>query len=461
MSRLAVRLSAGILAVIVLSAVIGQCAGERHIRNTAQERARHMSRAFVPLAQDLDSVDRSQRAARLEQRKALFGESLVLLEIPDIDADEGALDELRSGRACVLDGGSESGPRLALPLADGTQALVVGPFERMPHPGWGTLLVLVLLTTLGAVIAGALLAYPVVRRLAVLERAAARIHDGDLSARVKMSAKSDFGSLAETFNAMAARLEYLLETQRQLLQAVSHEFRTPIARLRFGLESLARSDDPDDLVARLDAMDGDLAELDEMVEELLLYARIDAGALPLRREAVEVLELLGDLCEKAEELSPHLHFRILADEDANPVLRADATSLRRAIRNLLNNAAAHARAEVSVSVEVLTEKAQQVEASLRSKSKRGGEVLVLRVDDDGDGVPSSHRERIFEPFARLDESRSRSSGGVGLGLAIVSRVLQSHGARVSVADAPSGGARFEIRWPMEALGERDAAADER
>jgi two-component system sensor histidine kinase RstB len=231
---------------------------------------------------------------------------------------------------------------------------------------------------------------------------------------------------------MADKVQGLLERQQELIQAVSHELRTPTARIRFGLEMLASDQTEQGRQRRIEAIDEDLVELDQLVEELLLYIRSGEDALELKREEVEPAAEIAALVERLQELRSDVEVQIQTRQGDRRAVQADRRFFRRALSNLLSNALKHARGRVVVQIEDAPD----------------GEAVLIGVRDDGPGVPEEQRQRIFEPFARLDASRSRESGGAGLGLAIVERIVRSHGGEITVGEAEEGGAAFITRWPV-------------
>jgi two-component system sensor histidine kinase RstB len=335
------------------------------------------------------------------------------------------------------------GPEIYVPLATSGKVVRVGPvghlFDRDAYPKIAVLIGMVL----SILIAGFALTFPIVRRLRRLERAAERIAAGELSARAAITSKDAIGSLARRFDAMAARIEGLLSSQRELLQGVSHELRTPAARIRFGLEMLADEPEAERRGERLSALEEDLDELDRLVDELLLYVRMgaDGSAQIVEREVFAPDEGVASLAQRLGELHPKIVISL--PEDKLPELEADPRLFRRALRNLLGNALRYASSRVVVSVK-----------------DQGDGWIQVTVDDDGPGIPAEGRERIFDPFTRLDGSRSRASGGVGLGLAIVQRIVQAHGGETTAAESDSGGARLITRWPAASATKRYAAATE-
>ena len=268
------------------------------------------------------------------------------------------------------------------------------------------------------------------RDLERLKRAAERFGKGNLSERTQIAASSNIGSLANVFDTMAGDIENLLNQQRDLLNAVSHELRTPLTRLDFGL-ALALSDDlPAASRERLQGLVAHIRELDELVLELLSYSRLQNPArLP---EQVEVAldefidSILGSVDEELE--SPEIVIDVLLHGHLER-FSLDPRLTARAIQNLLRNAMRYCEKRIQIGVQVRPE---------------GCEIWV---DDDGIGIPDDERERIFEPFYRLDRSRDRATGGFGLGLAISRRALEAQGGTLTVEASPLGGARFRLWLP--------------
>jgi signal transduction histidine kinase len=231
----------------------------------------------------------------------------------------------------------------------------------------------------------------------------------------------EIGRLARTMNSMLDRLENASLRQRRFVSDASHELRSPVASIRTQLEVALRKPDADwpAVAAKVLAED---ERLEDAVGELLELARAEEGA-PLDATDVDLDEVVLDETRRS--------YRVPIDTSHVSAGRVHGSSaqLARAIRNLLDNAARHAQQRVVVEL-----------------ARDDGRV-VLVVDDDGPGVPASDRERIFERFTRLDESRARDAGGVGLGLPMVRAIVERHAGTVSVGDAPTGGARFVIRLP--------------
>lgn len=266
------------------------------------------------------------------------------------------------------------------------------------------------------------------RDLEKLRLAAERFGDNDLSARIQLSKRSNIRDLAEHFNLMAARIEGLIANQRELTNAVSHELRTPIARLSFELDQLKQLPDASQNRELISDMYADLGELEEMVSELLTYASLERGATVIKRENIQAANWLDSVVGSVALEAEAAGVQLLIGECRLDTVRIEPRFMARAVINLLRNAIRYAE--------------QRVEVTL----VRTGDCYEVQVNDDGPGVPAHGREKIFEPFSRLDASRDRRTGGFGLGLALVRRVSQSHGGQVEVGDSPWGGASFRMTW---------------
>ncbi len=264
--------------------------------------------------------------------------------------------------------------------------------------------------------------YPIIRRLTLrleeLRRGVERWGEGDLSVRVKEHGSDEVAFLARRFNHAAERVEALVKSHKSLLANASHELRSPLARIRMGLELM----DPEPSPRTRDEITRNIAELDQLVDEILLASRLDARESDIgTHEPVDLAGLAAEECARAgAELS--------VQEGAHLTVQGVPKLLRRAVRNLLENARRYTPGPAEVRV------------------TREGGFAVMRVCDRGPGVPASERERIFEPFYRLPGASERE-GGVGLGLALVRSITQRHHGTVHCEDNAGGGACFVMRLP--------------
>ena len=305
------------------------------------------------------------------------------------------------------------GPNFALHLPDGRWLIARQVRERTNPTFWLTaFLALVAL----AVAVGA---YPVVRGLGRrLERLKAGVEQfgGDLGARVKVEGRDELAALAQSFNRSAQRIEDLVAAHRLMIANCSHELRTPLTRIAVAASLLGEAAD----AKTREQLRGDIAELDHLIEEILLMSRLDAQPSLDRHEPVDLLALA------AEEAA---HYDLEAS--GTPVtVQGDRLLLRRLVRNLLENAKRYAgNGPITISV-----------------TADGGRALI-EVVDQGPGVPAAERDRIFEPFHRLPET-SETGRGSGLGLALVRQIAQRHGGNaVCLATEPVGSC-FRIDLPV-------------
>ncbi len=268
------------------------------------------------------------------------------------------------------------------------------------------------------------------RSVEAIRREVARISESDLDRRVPEPPIDDeVARLARTMNAMLARLQLSVERQQRFLSDASHELRSPLASTRTALEvALAHPETATLEAAATDAL-GQTARLERLVTDLLYLARDDEGRLVASAGLVDLDDIVRTEAGRVRNRG-----RVAVDTSRVATGRVWGVTgdLERAVRNLLDNAERHARTVVSV--------------SLSSEEQ----TVVLAVADDGAGVAPEHRERVFDRFVRLDDDRSRQSGGAGLGLAITREVVVAHGGALSVEDGPGGGARFVARLPSAA-----------
>jgi len=305
-----------------------------------------------------------------------------------------------------------SGPAWAVRLPDG-RWLEARASRDHRHAPYGLFLVLALLAL--AVGVGA---YPVVRRLTSrLERLQAGVESlgaGELSARVKVEGSDEVARLAESFNRAAGRIGELIGAHKALLANASHELRTPLARIRMAVELMKENADP----VRKAGLEQDIAELDALIDEILLASRLDAVKELDTDEEVDLLALAAEECARYDD----------TQLDGEPVtVRGDPRLLRRMIRNLLENAKRHGAPPIEVRV------------------SRAGDGAEIAVCDHGPGVPEAERERVFDPFYR--HTGTKEIAGAGLGLALVRQIARRHGGEARCAPQSGRGSCFIVVVP--------------
>lgn len=297
-------------------------------------------------------------------------------------------------------------------------------------------LVSIFIVIVMAVLLTGLAVYWLVQRFEVglqrLERASARVAAGHLNSRVKVESKDALGRLGNSFNLMAEQIQRLMGVQKEMIRAVSHELRTPVARMRFGVQILEDESQDEYLSKQLSDMDKDLQELDELVDEILTYARLEEGGPILEFKHANLLELVEQIVDETKRRTDKVVVTYESKTDAKEHLYSDIEFryMHRAVQNLVGNACRYAKEKVHICY-----------------SFSDG-LCRIDVEDDGDGIPEKDWERVFSPFTRLDDSRTRSSGGYGLGLSIVQRIIFWHGGRAQVERSVWNGAKMSLIWPQ-------------
>jgi signal transduction histidine kinase len=289
--------------------------------------------------------------------------------------------------------------------------------------------IILLLVLAGSLLFARSLAVPL-RRLAQVARA---FGGGQLGARVRLNRRDELGAVANAFDDMADRITALLQSQRELLANVSHELRTPLARIRVALD-LATEGDADAARDALENINTDFGDLNRLVEDVLAAARLDLGSsvpggLPLRRDRVVLAEFAAAVAARFQLLYPTEHLQL--EIDAELTLEGDSALLRRVVDNLIDNA----------------RKYSEPDSPITLSAHREGAGICLAVIDHGMGIEAKDLPHIFTPFFRADRSRTRRTGGVGMGLTLVRRIVSAHGGSIEVMSEVGVGTQVYVRLP--------------
>src|SRR5216684_4672025 len=295
-----------------------------------------------------------------------------------------------------------------------------------------------------------LLAWSMTSPVTRLRKAAQSLAAGDLSARTgaPVSGRRDeMTELMRDFDRMAERIEGLVDSQSRLLKDVSHELRSPLARLSVAL-GLARQRGTPEVEASLNRIELEADRLNQLIQRLLTISRLESGTDGLRKTTLSLRELVEQVAHDAEYENPGRSCRVTspadvpADRPADAadefLVAADSNLLRSALENVIRNATRY------------TAEGTTVEVRLERQQAANGEEIVVRVLDSGPGVPDESLQKIFEPFYRLDDARNRQTGGAGLGLSIADRAIRLHGGQLRASNRKEGGLEVEIRIPAAA-----------
>ena len=266
-----------------------------------------------------------------------------------------------------------------------------------------------------------------------------QLAEGDLSARVTTNLakrRDEVGQLGRDFNVMAERLESMVKAQQRLLGDISHELRSPLARLGVAL-GLARQRSGPEANGALDRIEREAENLNEMISQLLTLTRLESGTDGRRRSEVDLAELVREVSDDAdfEARSLNRSVQVVATDKCS--INGVEDLLRSAVENVVRNAVR------------FTPEGTAVEVALRKQNGAGDNFAVISVRDRGNGVPAESLEKIFRPFYRTEDARDRQSGGgTGLGLAITERAVRMHGGSIQAANAPEGGLSVEMRFHL-------------
>ncbi len=308
-----------------------------------------------------------------------------------------------------------------------------GPLGGPPRgPGRkpGPVVDFVLFLVSASAITSVLVAVPFAKRLKGIEDSIDRLARGDFSR--KSQAIGGFGALdtiSAALDRSAERLDRMFAERAELLQAVSHELGTPLSRVRFILALLERASTDEERSRRVRELEREVDELDALSSELVHYVEADAAKLNV--EPVQLAAVVRALVHE-ERLASKREVETTVEIPDEIELEANRRHFSRALSNLVRNGLRYTRTKVAVRAHV------------------EGDWVVIAVDDDGRGIPEEARERVLQPFVRLEASRTRSGGGAGLGLAIVRRIVERHGGTLTIEQSPFGGAALISRWPRRA-----------
>ncbi len=405
---------------------------QARMSKVSEQQAKAMA---IFLLDDLEHY-RGQEAKRLQDLQVYFPFPLELMSLDKsgLEPDQRARIKRNEVVLALKEGGvaHNSSIRIVAPVGGASsQVLVMGPmflFDWMPVQ----LLIIISALSLFVITAAAyFIIHPLEKKIKTVESAARRIGGGDLGARAEVDGRDEVSQLAYAFNSMAEHIQRLIDSQRELTRAVSHELRTPVARIRFGMEMLADTDDVDSRFEQLALLDGDITELNKLIDEILTYATLEQGIPILNFEEIDLGQLLQQVTKETQALG--IQRKITTQlPPVGTIAEAERRYLHRVLQNLAGNAVRYAKSEVRLSAGIYDNCA------------------YIAVEDDGDGIAEKDRERVFLPFTRLDDSRTRASGGYGLGLSIVSRIAFWFGGNIKVEEsAILGGAKFVMTWPIK------------
>jgi len=353
--------------------------------------------------------------------------SLSLMALSDLDnVKRKDKKSLRKGNTYVYYDNNEA---MLHHLLEGTNTLLtLGPVKMPTRPRAEARIRVLIMAILGGIIFYWL--RPMSRDLDQLRKSASQFGDGNLGIQAPNAKSTMLTPMVGAFNMMARRIKRLIEAHQELTNAVAHELRTPLARSKFALQMLSTSKDEVKQEKYRTQISNDINELEELVNEMLLYAKFDSDKPNLHIDKYNLHNLVNEQLANYQEFSGTIR---VDNQLEKPEIDFDAHFILRALNNYISNAVKYGGDNIKVTL--LTENEQ----------------CKIMVEDDGCGVSDELKSVIFDAFSRGDKSRNRETGGFGLGLAIVSRIMEWHQGSVDILDSDLGGACFVLSWPLEQL----------
>lgn len=386
----------------------------------------------------------SDKRARLVELEEKFSFPLSFKSVSTLDLDSDQMSRLSRDEVVILlqDTNTSQGSssiKVIVPSEINDMAILIGPIPLFNWYPLNLIISMVLISMFLISLGVYALIFPLERKLQLIQVGVNEVSKGNLDIQVQVIGQDEIARLSATFNAMTEHIKRLIESQRELTRAVSHELRTPVARIRFAVDMLADTEDEESRFTQRDYIDEDIESLNGLIDEILTYAKLEEGSPKLDLEPVNLKELLEQIERETNALGKPI--KIITNLPAAKVTAiADRRYLHRVIQNLAGNALRYAETTIIISAGV----------------KKGH--AFVSVEDDGHGIAEADREKVFIPFSRLDDSRTRASGGYGLGLSIVSRIAFWFSGNMKVDESPElKGARFIMTWPIKPLTKTIAA----
>ncbi|MBL4797066.1 MAG: hypothetical protein JKY50_06615 [Oleispira sp.] len=374
----------------------------------------------------------------LEHLKPLF-QQINLRDISTIKLDGQQLSRLKRFDIVVTDSSDEDHKHLIYSrLAKSDQVLVIGPIAGFNPVPVTTLILMLMITLLVTATSAFWLVYRLEKRVMLIEKGVSDFSRAPAHLTLKDEKTDAISLLASSVNGMSLRIHQLISDQKQMIQAIGHELRTPISRMKFRLEILSNDDLNDSSIKSMKGIHSDIDELSGLLKEALEFDRSGRRWQEQEFSLITLIEsIITDLKIEHRQVKLSLY-----SEKNIPSLIQDKTQIRRLLLNLIQNACKYGDGLVEVRIE-----------------QRVGNCLVT-VDDNGSGIDDKQKESVFSPFIRLETSRNKLTGGMGLGLAIAKNICSLGGISMTLTDSPLGGARFSLYFPNNVGADFEGISDE-
>jgi len=362
-----------------------------------------------------------------QQLKPLF-QQITLIDLSTIKLDGQQLSRLKRFDIVVTESSDEDHQHYIYSrLADTDQVLVIGPIAGFNPVPVTTLILILMITLLVTATSAFWLVYRLEKRVMLIERGVSAFSKTPSHLTLKDEKTDAISLLANSVNGMSLRIHQLLSDQKQMIQAIGHELRTPISRIKFRLEILANDDLKESSVKSLQGIHRDINEVNGLLKEALEF---DLSGRRWQKEAFSLASMIESIA--ADLAVEHKHIKLVQFDD-NDVgeLMQDETQIRRLLLNLMQNACKYGGGLVEIRIQ------QQRDSCL------------VMIDDNGPGIDDKQKESVFSPFTRIETSRNKLTGGMGLGLAIAKNICSLAGISMTLTDSPLGGARFSLNFPND------------
>ncbi|QBG34767.1 ATP-binding protein [Litorilituus sediminis] len=311
-------------------------------------------------------------------------------------------------------------------IEDTDFVITLGPAKMPTRPRVKAIYRVLILATFGVIIF--IWLWPMSRDLELLKKATKEFGQGDFTSKAPAAKSTMIAPMIASFNMMAARIKRLIDAHKELTNAVSHELRTPLARTKFALQMLASVKDEEKRDKYQQQIGHDIRELEELINEMLIYAAFDNDKPELNFVGTDINELVKTQIASHDQFASSIE---LVNHAPQLMVCCDGHFIDRAVNNFISNAIKYGNGQVRVTI------------------SQEHDQCSICVEDNGDGVPDEFKSVIFDAFSRGDQSRNRETGGFGLGLAIVARIMEWHKGQASIGDSELGGAAFTLTLPIK------------
>ncbi|WP_077339215.1 sensor histidine kinase [Pseudocolwellia agarivorans] len=383
------------------------------------------------ISQQLNLIPHNQLSNEVKKFSQYYQIDISLEQASNVALPESLSVQLSQTGGLLL--ASESNPYLLRKLNAHPDALIEIHLPTDPIESQNVDIILTSILYLGVCSIIILWLFPLTRRLFILTSVAEKIGEGNLELRVSSSKYSYIRSFENSFNQMAAKIEKLVNDNQILARSLSHDIRTPMSCLRFGVEAAldAKSLEKKDIY--INRMEAELTRMEDMTSAFLEYAGMERKAFNLKKETVDINDFLQNVTDELQSLAQQYNIALIYHKTSKPITALiDEYWCQRAIQNLVGNAVQYASKSVYINI------------------TSNSNLLTINIEDDGKGIPENKLDVIFDPFVKLDTNRSRENGHFGLGLAICAKVMDWHQGKIVAKNSTQyGGASFSLSFPLK------------